>query len=175
MIISSSGYLLNLNRHEKPDDSSLSNQNLQDRYHGKDDPVAGKIMNTYATSQGLAPPEDQSITSIFLSSLPADATELSIRTRITQSLPGIQPTDIKSVVHVTKTKYVLGLLILLRDTNSHLRCAFVNFKQRSKAELAAQAWSNGLDMDGQRIAVKWGRGRVGGAKPKPVTTEEVEA
>jgi hypothetical protein len=40
-----------------------------------------------------------------------------------------------------------------------LRCAFVNFKDRASAERAAEAWANGLDVDGERIAVKWGRSR----------------
>ena len=41
------------------------------------------------------------------------------------------------------------------------RCAFVNFKERAVAETAAQAWSHGLEIDGELIAVKWGR-----SKPK---------
>ena len=41
------------------------------------------------------------------------------------------------------------------------RCAFVNFKERDVAETAVQAWSNGLEIDGELIAVKWGR-----SKPK---------
>jgi len=129
-------------RHEMPVHNELSHQNMQDRYHGRNDPVARKILTTHADSQGLAPPEDQSITSIFLSSLPADASELSIRTRVIQSLPTIEPTQVKSVVHVAKS-----------------RCAFVNFKDRPTAERAAQAWANGLDVDGERVVVKWGRSR----------------
>jgi len=46
------------------------------------------------------------------------------------------------------------------------RCAFVNFKERSVAELAAQAWANGLEIDDERVAVKWGRSRAA-AKPSP--------
>jgi pre-mRNA-splicing factor RBM22/SLT11 len=90
----------------------------------------------------LKPPEDVTVTSLFLSSLSATSTELSIRTHVLQSLPSVQPTQLKSVVHVEKT-----------------RCAFVNFKDRSVAETAAQAWANGLEVDGERIAVKWGRSR----------------
>lgn len=30
------------------------------------------------------------------------------------------------------------------------------------AETAAQAWANGLEIDGERVTVKWGR-----SKPKP--------
>lgn len=48
-------------RHEKPVENDLSHQNMQDRYYGRNDPVARKIMATHADSQGLKPPDDQSI------------------------------------------------------------------------------------------------------------------
>ena len=48
-------------RHEMPVDNDLSNQNLQDRYHGRADPVARKILSTHAESQGLKPPDDVTI------------------------------------------------------------------------------------------------------------------
>jgi len=127
-------------RHEMPVDNALSKQNIQDRYYGRNDPVAKKIMSGFADSQGLTPPEDDSITSLFLSSLPASATEQTIRTRVVETLPSIDKQLIKSIVHVAKT-----------------RCAFVNFKDRQSAESAAQAWAVGLDFDGERANVKWGR------------------
>ncbi|KAL0581566.1 Pre-mRNA-splicing factor slt11 [Marasmius crinis-equi] len=129
-------------RHEKPADNDLAHQNIQDRYHGQNDPVARKILAQNSATQGLQPPEDQSITSLFLSSLAPTSTEQSVRTRVLQSLPSIDATNLKSVVHVEKS-----------------RCAFVNFKDRETAEQAAEAWANGLDIDGQRAAVKWGRSR----------------
>jgi len=52
------------------------------------------------------------------------------------------------------------ILIPLRNGT---RCAFVNFKDRVSAERAAEAWAKGLDMDGQRVSVKWGRSKNGGA------------
>lgn len=51
------------------------------------------------------------------------------------------------------------ILIPLRNGT---RCAFVNFKDRVSAERAAEAWAKGLDMDGQRASVKWGRSKNGG-------------
>jgi pre-mRNA-splicing factor RBM22/SLT11 len=39
------------------------------------------------------------------------------------------------------------------------RCAFVNFKDRVSAERAAEAWANGLDMDGERLGIRWGRSK----------------
>ncbi|KAK7693720.1 hypothetical protein QCA50_003292 [Cerrena zonata] len=137
-------------RHEMPTNNELSKQNIQDRYHGHNDPVARKIMNTHATSMGLAPPEDKAITSLFLTSLPTSATEESIRLRVVQTLPSVPQTQIKSVVHVAKS-----------------RCAFVNFKDRASAETAAAAWSNGFEIDEQAATVKWGRSKGTSAKPKP--------
>lgn len=52
---------LSTTRHEKPVDNGLANQNMQDRYHGRNDPVARKIMTQHADAQGLAAPEDTSI------------------------------------------------------------------------------------------------------------------
>jgi len=141
-------------RHEKPVDNGLANQNMQDRYHGRNDPVARKIMTQHADAQGLAAPEDTSITSLFLSALPATSSETSIRTTVVQALPKLDPSKIKSVVHVAKTK-----------------CAFINFKDRPSAESAAQAWANGLEVDGVRVTVKWGRSRAASSQaPTPSTS-----
>lgn len=65
------------------------------------------------------------------------------------------------------------ILIPLRNGT---RCAFVNFKDRVSAERAAEAWAKGLDMDGQRASVKWGRSKNGGtskASASPDTTPTV--
>lgn len=48
-------------RHEKPADNDMAKQNIQDRYHGRNDPVARKILTTHAKNQGLEPPEDKSV------------------------------------------------------------------------------------------------------------------
>jgi pre-mRNA-splicing factor RBM22/SLT11 len=50
-------------RHEKPVENALSHQNIQDRYHGNNDPVARKIMANHSEAQGLKPPEDENIAS----------------------------------------------------------------------------------------------------------------
>ena len=42
--------------------------------------------------------------SLFLSSLPATATEETVRTRVVKSLPGIDPTSLRSIVHVAKSR-----------------------------------------------------------------------
>lgn len=135
-------------RHEMPTEGPLAKQSIQDRFHGTNDPVAHKILARHAESQGLKPPEDTSITSLFLSSLPSSASESSIRTLAVNTLPFLEPDAIRSVVHVAKT-----------------RCAFVNFTSRTAAERAAEAWANGLDLDGERVGVRWGK-----AKKAPAAT-----
>ncbi|KAJ7581213.1 pre-mRNA-splicing factor SLT11 [Mycena floridula] len=114
-------------RHEKPVDNGLQNQNIKDRYYGHNDPVAKKIMASHAESKGLKPPDDDTI-------LAPESSELSVRTRVIQSLPSIDPNQLRSVVHVAKT-----------------RCAF--------PETAAEAWANGFEIDGTTVAVKWGRSK----------------
>lgn len=49
--------------HELPSDSKkdLANQNMQDRYHGRNDPVAKKILARNAENMGLKPPEDPTV------------------------------------------------------------------------------------------------------------------
>jgi len=91
----------------------------------------------------LKPPEDLAVTSLFLSSLSATSNETTIRAAVILSLPSIIQSQVKSVVHVEKT-----------------RCAFVNFQDRPSAETAAEAWANGLEIDEQVIKVKWGRSRA---------------
>ncbi|KAH9843080.1 pre-mRNA-splicing factor SLT11 [Rhodofomes roseus] len=147
-------------RHEMPVDNELSKQNIQDRFHGRNDPVAHKILTQHAASMGLQPPEDQSVMSLFLTLLPASATEQSIRTRVVQSLSTVDPSQIKSIVHVAKS-----------------RCAFINFKDRASAEVAAQAWANGFELDGTSATVKWGRSKgTTASKPKATSsTAEVAA
>ena len=89
-------------------------------------------------------------TSLFITSLPATATEASVRTDLLSTIPFIPPTAIKSVVHVEKS-----------------RCAFVNFKERKDAERAAEAWANGVEVGSTRVNVKWGRSRGAAAGAAP--------
>ncbi|KAI0226285.1 Pre-mRNA-splicing factor slt11, partial [Massospora cicadina] len=49
-------------RHEIPVENELAKQNIKDRYYGKNDPVAKKIMQRATNTSSLVPPEDKSIT-----------------------------------------------------------------------------------------------------------------
>jgi hypothetical protein len=46
-----------------PDDKEdpLAKQNIKDRYHGRNDPVARKMLSGYAATKNLIPPEDPSV------------------------------------------------------------------------------------------------------------------
>jgi pre-mRNA-splicing factor RBM22/SLT11 len=176
-------------RHEVPEKTELSKQNIQDRFFGNNDPVARKILAGHAEQQGLKPPEDESVVrppgsistfddsctqmSLFLSSLPASATEDTVRTRVVKSLPSVDPTSLRSVVHVAKSRCVpdsLTFLVSIHLKTATFRCAFVNFKDRISAERAAESWANGLDMDGERLGVRWGR-----SKSTPAATPAASA
>jgi len=156
-------------RHEKPTEGPLANQNIKDRYYGNNDPVARKMLRGFAAEKGLEPPEDTSITSLFLSPLPPSTTEETLRTHLITSIPSIPQTSIKSIVYVEKNK-----------------CAFVNFKDRFNAERAAEAWATGVVVDdGARANVRWGRSKPSSASSKtaggsgsgsiPSATTEVSA
>jgi hypothetical protein len=54
-------------RHEMPEENGLQKQNLVDRYYGRNDPVAKKILRQQAESKGMKAPEDQSVVSIWQS------------------------------------------------------------------------------------------------------------
>ncbi len=44
-----------------PPEGDLAKQTIQDRYYGRNDPVAKRILAGNAEAQGLKPPEDESI------------------------------------------------------------------------------------------------------------------
>lgn len=60
-----------LHRHEKPTDPDdpLADQNIKDRYYGINDPVADKLLKRASTMPRLDPPEDKSITTLYIGGL----------------------------------------------------------------------------------------------------------
>ncbi|KAL8286152.1 hypothetical protein RQP46_004640 [Phenoliferia psychrophenolica] len=141
-------------RHELPVENEMSHQNIKDRYHGVNDPVARKILAGAAASSGLAPPPDASVTSLFLTTLPESATEDHIRSFFLSS-PTLAPSSLKSIVLVATSKV-----------------AFVNFADRKSAEAAAEysAMAGKVEIDGKEVKVQWGRSRPKKvAAPGPAT------
>ncbi|PWN54238.1 hypothetical protein IE53DRAFT_365660 [Violaceomyces palustris] len=150
-------------RHELPVDNELSKQNIQDRFYGRNDPVAKKILSAHAAEQGLTPPEDKSITSLFLSSLPPEINEDQIRTFFIKSVPQLEPHHIKSITMVAASK-----------------CAFINFKTREQAEWAALRCSVKVEIAGKECRVSWGRSRparkggITASKPSSAERAKIE-
>lgn len=61
-------------RHEKPTDPDdpLSDQNIKDRYYGINDPVSNKLLSRAAEAaeqEAVAPPEDKTITTLYIGGL----------------------------------------------------------------------------------------------------------
>ncbi|KAI8587347.1 hypothetical protein BDZ88DRAFT_425661 [Geranomyces variabilis] len=128
-------------RHELPIDNDLSSQNIKDRYHGKNDPVAQRMLNKTDRNRTLNTPEDKSITSLFLTGIEADISDQDLRDFFYSF------GEIKSINVVQKSKV-----------------AFVNYATRAAAELAVSKTFNNLSINGRTIRVQWGKARPQGPK-----------
>lgn len=128
-------------RHEKPTDPDdpLADQNIKDRYYGVNDPVADKLLKRAAAMPALPPPDDKTITTLYIGNL-GNLTEQDIRDHF------YQYGEIRSISLVPKQQ-----------------CAFVQYTTRSAAETAAEKTFNKLILGGRRLTIKWGRsqGRTG--------------
>lgn len=128
-------------RHEKPTDPDdpLADQNIKDRYYGTNDPVADKLLKRAAAMPALPPPDDKTITTLYIGNL-GNLTEQDIRDHF------YQYGEIRTVSIVPKQQ-----------------CAFVQYTTRQAAESAAEKTFNKLILGGRRLTIKWGRsqGRIG--------------
>lgn len=135
-------------RHEMPDASNqaFSNQNIQDRYHGTNDPVAKKILEKVVKmNDSVKPPEDRSITTLFVGGVTDSVSE----------------SDIKSAM------YVYGELKSVKKIPSR-KCAFVTFKYRKDAEEAMIKLGSNLNLNGEKMALLWGNPRKKDSKDASV-------
>ncbi|VDL19006.1 unnamed protein product [Hymenolepis diminuta] len=123
-------------RHEKPTDPDdpLSDQNLRDRYYGNDDPVAAKLLSKSRAMPTLTPPEDRTITTLYIGGISEDITEQDLRDHF----------------------YQFGEL---RSVSVHYKqhCAFLQFTTREAAEKAADRSYDRLILKGHRLTVNWGK------------------
>uniref|UniRef100_A0A0K0DVK6 Pre-mRNA-splicing factor RBM22 n=1 Tax=Strongyloides stercoralis TaxID=6248 RepID=A0A0K0DVK6_STRER len=122
-------------RHEMPKDpdNPLSQQNIKDRYYGQNDPVASKLLNKANALPKLIPPEDITITTLYIGNL-NDIDEDDLRDNF------YQYGEITNVTILPEKK-----------------CGFVTFATRSAAEKAAAATFNNLVINEKRLSVKWGK------------------
>jgi len=121
-------------------ESDLSHQNIQDRFHGENDPVAKRILGRVDKTQQKAP-EDQSIISLFLSGIEATMTESDIRDYFYAF------GEIRSIVMSHQKK-----------------CAFVNYTTRVGAEQAMEKSFGGVNVKGKQLKVAWGKSQPQGPK-----------
>lgn len=128
------------------------------------------MLANVAASSGLAPPADESITSLYLTSVPASHNTVDL---LTSFMAAHAPsTSIKGIVPVPATS-----------------CAFVNFKTRAEAEEAAgkiamlniapaSAKTVKVSFGEQEVGVQWGRSRkpkTEAAKPTAAAATEAPA
>jgi len=127
-------------RHEKPTDPDdpLSVQNMRDRYYGQNDPVAEKLLNRAKAMPSLKPPEDPTITTLYVGNLGKDnklvVNESDLRDYF------YQYGEIRQI-HVVPNKF----------------CAFIQYTSRQAAELAATRAFNQIVINNQRLTIRWGR------------------
>jgi pre-mRNA-splicing factor RBM22/SLT11 len=122
-------------RHEKPpdQDSELAHQNIKDRYYGKNDPVAKKMLNKF-NEQTLQPPEDTSIKSLYVGNVTARITE----------------TDLKDHFY-----YFGEIKAITMSPAQH--CAFIEFTTRDACEAAAKKLHNNLIVKGVFLKIAWAK------------------
>jgi len=126
-------------RHEKPTnpDDPLSEQNIKDRFFGSVDPVADKLLKKFESMPKLSPPEDRTITTLYVGSVCAGITEAHLRDHFYQF------GELRSVA------------VLLPQS-----CAFVQFTTREAAERAADESFDRLIVAGRRLNIRWGRSQA---------------
>jgi len=122
-------------RHEMPITGELANQNIKDRYYGQNDPVAKKLMRrAEATQPKLDPPEDKTITTLWVGGLDFKIIESDLRT--------------KFAAHGT-----ISSITVLEEKG----CSFITYLHRSAAEDAANALLNNLVIKSKSLRLAWGR------------------
>lgn len=124
----------------------LANQNIKDRYFGKNDPVALKILDRHdkqiANMAPLTPPEDLTVSTLWIGGLTEDIGEPEVRA-------AFFPFGEVSSVRVISEK----------------KCCFVTYQARESAEKAAAKLYNSLNINGKALRMSWGKRQTGSAIP----------
>ena len=132
-------------RHEMPPPpSALSKQNIQDRYAGRNDPVALKMLGRVkgggrVDNGGLVPPDDASVTTLWVGGVEGEG--------------GVVEGELQGV---------FGVYGALRRVHvlPAKRCAFVSFVTRVGAEEAAA--KGGEEAGAKGWTLKWAKGKPKG-------------
>lgn len=126
-------------RHEKPSDPEdpLSDQNIKDRYYGKNDPVAEKLLKRVSEMPKPHPPEDKSITTVYIGNVGEIINEKNLRDHFYQF------GEIRNVSIVRKQN-----------------CAFVTYVTREATEQAIEKSFGKLVINGQKLVIRWGKAQA---------------
>jgi len=123
-------------RHEIPNkeekDPELANQNMKDRYHGVNDPVARKMINRLGGS-GLAPPADINIKTLYVG--------------------GVNP-SVTSEEDIKGALYAYGEIMEVKMPTTQ-NFAFVTFTTREGAEKAIQKVGGNFTVNGATLRLAW--------------------
>ncbi|CAD7965209.1 unnamed protein product [Amoebophrya sp. A120] len=129
-------------RHEMPETGELANQKIRDRFHGVNDPVANKIFRQAKEMYTLKPPDDKSITTLYVGGVD----------------PSITEQDLRGVF------YVHGELKAVKPIPKQ-SCAFINYKTREGAEAAADKLYRNLKIKGHTLRIQWAQKTSANAGP----------
>lgn len=121
-------------RHEMPtsEDDPLAKQNITDRFNGKNDPVAEKILKNSKPSEQLVPPENPNIRTLYIGNLDSTITKKDLENRL----------------------YSHGEIISLK-INPRDMSAIVEYSKREDAERAVTALYKNLSINGKELNVAW--------------------
>ncbi len=115
----------------------LRQQNIKDRYYGINDPVANRMLaKANESKQDLAPPSDESITTLYVGGIDDRVTEDALKDAF------YQYGQISSV----RTLYAKN-------------CAFVTFVDRAGAEKAAEECGSRKAINGINARIMWGKSK----------------
>ena len=117
--------------------SGNRDEKIRSRYHGRDDGLANSIMARAEERMGgadLKPPEDRSITTLWVGGVDESLTEGDLRDCF----------------------YAHGEIASVRILHKS-SCAFVTYTTRAGAELAVERLHNRLTIKGQRLRLQWGK------------------
>jgi len=128
------------------DKGALADQNIKDRFYGKNDPVADKLLDRYKKMKesenkigrsGPPASDDPNLKTVYVGGVDATFTDGHVREHFAPFGP-------ISDIHMAHSKY----------------CCFVTFVNRADAENAINTLYDCLFIRGRKMKVFWGQGRT---------------